>query len=192
MKIPGAKEPKHEDFSEMGAGGGTPWIRNQNSYLTANIKYLHAWECSKLHSKRSHHSLLLSSGLSVRPSLKRSLTGSQKYKEKSAGLKTNLGSVQSNAEDRLARSHNSAYGLSFKKRSNKLLPCSREMPSIYWFWRKHSLTLVFRKRRFFFFPSTFGSSFFARTATTTTKNVYPSGLKRKSQIILNYFPLILG
>lgn len=151
MKIPGAKEPKHEDFSEMGAGGGTPWIRNQNSYLTANIKYLHAWECSKLHSKRSHHSLLLSSGLSVRPSLKRSLTGSQKYKEKSAGLKTNLGSVQSNAEDRLARSHNSAYGLSFKKRSNKLLPCSREMPSIYWFWRKHSLTLVFRKRRFFFF-----------------------------------------
>ena len=67
----------------------------------------------------------------MRPSLSRSLTGSQKYKEKSAGLKTNLGSVQSNAEDRLARSHNSAYGLSFKKRSNKLLPCSMEMSSIY-------------------------------------------------------------
>ena len=51
MKITGAKEPKHEDFSEMGAGGGTPWVRNQNSYLTANIKY--TWECSKLHSKIS-------------------------------------------------------------------------------------------------------------------------------------------
>lgn len=101
---------------------------------------------------RSHHNLLLSSGLSVRPSLSRSLTGSQKYKEKSKGLKTNLGPVQSYAEDRLAQSHNSAYGLSFKKkRSNKLLPCLREMPSIYWFWRKHSLTLVFRKRSCFFF-----------------------------------------
>ena len=68
------------------------------------------------YTARSHHNLLLSSGLSVRPSLSRSLTGSQKYKEKSTGLKTSLGPVQSYAEDRLAQSHNSAYGLSFKKK----------------------------------------------------------------------------
>lgn len=143
---------------------------------------------------RSHHNLLLSSGLSVRPSLSRSLTGSQKYKEKSKGLKTNLGPVQSYAEDRLAQSHNSAYGLSFKKkRSNKLLPCLREMPSIYWFWRKHSLTLVFRKRSFFFFFFFhLWIKFLCQKSNNNTNNVYPSGLKRKSQIILNYFSLILG
>ena len=120
-------------------------------------------------TERSHHNLLLSPGLSARPSLSRSQSGSQKYKEKSAGLKTNLGSVQSKPEDRLAQSHNSAYGLSFKKRSNKLLPCSREMPIIYWFWRKHNSYFGFQKDKIFFFSFHLWIKFLCQNSSSNNK-----------------------
>lgn len=56
---PRAKEPKHEAFSEMGAGGGTPGLG-----IKIPIK-IHGSALS--YTARSHHNLLLSSDLSVRP-----------------------------------------------------------------------------------------------------------------------------
>lgn len=49
--MPGSKEPQQEDFSIMGAGGGTSRLGIKIPTITGKIRY--AWDVCKLYSKTS-------------------------------------------------------------------------------------------------------------------------------------------
>lgn len=66
MKMPGSKRPDCENFSIMGAGGGTSTLGTKIPSITGKTKY--AWDSSKLYNKSSS-SFMISRPCSVRSGL---------------------------------------------------------------------------------------------------------------------------
>lgn len=160
------------------------WIRNQNSHKNT-------WECSLATQQDFIIIYYYHQACQWDLAWSRSLTGSQKYKEKSTGLKTSLGPVQSYAEDRLAQSHNSAYGLSFfLKKKDQINYClvRVEMPSIYWFWKKTQSYFWFSEREVAFFFFFFHLDQILTEEQQQHKQCVPLWIKKKiTNYIKNYF-----